>query len=104
MGQYCRIWLAPAVGLRFDAVNDPIGDALEKSQQNRVLSIRALLADANKFKLTRSNAVAILRWQDMLLRDWRSVTRELSGRMETSDLLLLDVTAKSIFQVVNAVY
>ncbi|MGC4368021.1 HipA domain-containing protein [Hydrogenophaga sp. R2] len=99
-----RIWLAPAVGLRFEAVNDPTSDALAKSQQNRVLSIKALLAAADEFTLTRSDAITILREQDLFLRAWRITAQELSGRMEVKDFWLLEAAAKSIFQVADRVY
>lgn len=103
-GRGGRIWLAPVVGLRFEAVNDPTCDALAKSQQNRVLSIKALLAAADEFALTRSNAVTILREQDTFLRAWRITAQELSGRMEVKDLWLLEAAAKSISRVADCVY
>lgn len=103
-GSRGKIRLAPAVGLRFEAVNDPTSDALAKSQQNRVLSIKALLAAADEFTLTRSNAITILREQDMFLRAWRISAQELSGRMEVKDFWLLEAAAKSIFQVADRVY
>lgn len=104
LGSRARIRLAPAVGLRFEAVNDPTSDALAKSQQNRVLSIKALLAAADEFTLTKSNAITILREQDMFLRAWHITAQELSGRMEVKDLWLLEAAAKSISRVADCVY